>query len=46
MRADVDAAVVADEFIAVASCSAQIGQPLSAERVEETAVRLLRGIAA
>ncbi|WP_431864345.1 hypothetical protein [Microbacterium paraoxydans] len=45
MRADVDAAVVADEFIAVASCSAQIG-PLSAERVEETAVRLLRGIAA
>ena len=40
-----DAAAVADEFIAIASYSALIGQPLSVERVEETVVRLLRGIA-
>jgi len=46
VRADVDAAAVADEFIAIASYSALIGQPLSAERVEETVVRLLQGIAA
>lgn len=45
VRADVDAAAVADEFIAIASYSALIGQPLSAQRVEETVVRLLRGIA-
>ena len=46
VRADVDAAAIADQFIAMASYSALIGQPLSAERVEETVVRLLRGIAA
>ncbi|MFB8189064.1 TetR/AcrR family transcriptional regulator [Microbacterium sp. NPDC055988] len=45
VRADVDAAAIADQFIAMASYSALIGQPLSAERVEETVVRLLRGIA-
>ncbi|KJL24423.1 Nucleoid occlusion factor SlmA [Microbacterium oxydans] len=46
VRADVDAGAIADQFIAMASYSALIGQPLSAERVEETVVRLLRGIAA
>ncbi|WP_277425108.1 hypothetical protein [Microbacterium sp. Y-01] len=40
-----DAAAVADEFITIAAYSALIGQPLSAERVEETVVRLLRGLA-
>lgn len=46
VRADVDAAAIADQFIAMASYAALIGQPLSAERVEETVVRLLRGIGA
>ena len=45
VRADVDAAAIADQFIATASYSALIGQPLSAERVEETVVLLLQGIA-
>ncbi|GGM37163.1 TetR family transcriptional regulator [Microbacterium saperdae] len=46
VRSDVDAAAIADQFIAMASYAALIGQPLSPERVEETVVRLLRGIAA
>lgn len=45
VRTDVDAAAIADQFIAIASYAALIGQPLSAARVEETVVRLLRGIA-
>lgn len=45
VRADVDADAIADQLIAMASYAALIGQPLSAERVEETVARLLRGIA-
>ncbi|APH43686.1 TetR family transcriptional regulator [Microbacterium sp. 1.5R] len=45
IRADVDAAAIADQLIAMASYAALIGQPLSVERVEETVTRLLRGIA-
>lgn len=45
IREDVDAAAIADQLIAMASYAALIGQPLSAERVEETVTRLLRGIA-
>ncbi len=45
VRADVDADAIADQLIAMASYAALIGQPLSAERVEETVTRLLRGIA-
>lgn len=44
VRADVDAAAIADQFIATASYSALIGQPLPAERVESTVALLLRGI--
>ncbi|WP_235564017.1 TetR/AcrR family transcriptional regulator [Microbacterium sp. Root553] len=46
IRADVDADAIADQLIAMASYAALIGQPLSAERVDETVTRLLRGIAA
>ncbi|MBT2484267.1 TetR/AcrR family transcriptional regulator [Microbacterium sp. ISL-108] len=45
VRADADAAAIADQLIAMASYSALIGQPLSAERVEATVGLLLRGIA-
>lgn len=45
VRADVDAAAIADQFIAMASYAALIGQPLSAERVDATVVLLLQGIA-
>lgn len=45
IRQDVDADAIADQLIAMASYAALIGQPLSAERVEETVTRLLRGIA-
>ena len=45
IRADVDADAIADQLISMASYAALIGQPLSAERVEETVTRLLRGIA-
>lgn len=44
VRADVDADAIADQLIAMASYAALIGQPLSADRVEETVMRLLRGI--
>lgn len=45
VRADVDAAAIADQFIAMASYAALIGQPLSAERVDATVLLLLQGIA-
>ncbi|WP_449407303.1 TetR/AcrR family transcriptional regulator [Microbacterium maritypicum] len=45
IRADVNAAAIADQLIAMASYAALIGQPLSEERIEETVTRLLRGIA-
>ena len=45
VRADVDADAIADQLIAMASYAALVGTPLSAERIEETVTRLLRGIA-
>ena len=45
IRADVDAAAIADQLIAMASYAALIGQPLSEDRVDATVTRLLRGIA-
>lgn len=45
VRNDVDADAIADQLIAMASYAALIGKPLSADRVEETVSRLLRGIA-
>jgi hypothetical protein len=44
-RADVNAVAIADQFIAMTSYSALIGQPLSEERVEKTEVRLPQGVA-
>jgi len=46
VRADVDAAAVADQFIAMASYAALLGRPLGDARVEGTVGVLLRGIAA
>lgn len=45
-RADVDAAAVADQFIAMASYAALLGRPLGDSRVEATVGVLLRGIVA
>lgn len=45
VRADVDAAVIADQFIAMASYSALLGRPLSEEQMDATVDVLLRGIA-
>jgi hypothetical protein len=42
---DLDAAAIMHQFVAMASCFALIGQPLSVERLEKTVVRLLRGFA-
>jgi AcrR family transcriptional regulator len=44
VRADVDATVIADQFIAMASYSALLGRPLSEERIDATVALLLRGI--
>ncbi|MHC9046267.1 TetR/AcrR family transcriptional regulator [Microbacterium saperdae] len=44
VRADVDAATVADQFIAMASYAALLGRPLGDERVDATVGVLLRGI--
>ncbi|WP_308012785.1 TetR/AcrR family transcriptional regulator [Microbacterium paraoxydans] len=44
--ADVDAAAIADQFVAMASYAALLGRPLSEERVEATVSVLLRGVAA
>lgn len=46
VRADADAAAIADQFVAMASYAALLGRPLSEERVEATVGVLLRGIAA
>lgn len=45
VRADADAAAIADQFVAMASYSALLGRPLSDERVDATVAVLLRGIA-
>jgi AcrR family transcriptional regulator len=44
VRADADAGVIADQFVAMASYAALLGRPLSGERVEATVDVLLRGI--
>ncbi|WP_426186164.1 TetR/AcrR family transcriptional regulator [Microbacterium sp. TWP3-1-2b2] len=46
VRADADAEVIADQFVATASYSALQGRPLSEERVHTVVELLLRGIAA
>ncbi|WP_231555066.1 TetR/AcrR family transcriptional regulator [Microbacterium sp. ZOR0019] len=46
VRADVDAAAIADQFIAMASYAALLGRPLSDGRVDATVAVLLRGIGA
>lgn len=46
VRADADAAVIADQFVATASYAALQGRPLSEERVRATVALLLQGIAA
>ena len=45
LRPGVDAGVVADQLVALASYAALLGTPVSAERVEATVQMLLRGIA-
>lgn len=44
VRADADADVIADQFVAMASYAALLGRPLGEERVEATVRVLLRGI--
>lgn len=46
VRADADAGVIADQFVAMSSYAALLGRPLSAEQVDATVRVLLRGIAA
>lgn len=46
VRADADAAAIADQFVAMASYAALLGRPLGDERVDATVSVLLRGIAA
>ncbi|WP_244093561.1 MULTISPECIES: TetR/AcrR family transcriptional regulator [unclassified Microbacterium] len=46
VRADADAAAIADQFIAMASYAALLGRPLSEGRVDATVAVLLRGITA
>lgn len=46
VRADVDAAVVADQFVAATSYAALLGRPLPAERVDALVDLVMRGIAA
>lgn len=46
VRADADAAAIADQFVAMASYAALLGRPLGDARVEATVSVLLRGIAA
>jgi len=45
VRADAEAEVIADQFVAMASYAALLGRPLSEERVDATVDVLLRGIA-
>lgn len=46
VRADADAGVIADQFVAMSSYAALLGRPLSAEQVDATVRVLLQGIAA
>ena len=46
VRADVDATVLAEQFVAVASYEALLGRPLDRERVQAVIEIVLRGIAA
>lgn len=46
VRADADAGVIADQFVAMSSYAALLGRQLSAEQVDATVRVLLRGIAA
>lgn len=46
VRADADAGVIADQFVAMSSYAALLGRPLPAEQVDATVRVLLRGIAA
>lgn len=46
VREDVDAAAVADQFIAMSSYAALLGRPMATARVEATVDVLLRGICA
>lgn len=46
VRADADAGVIADQFVAMSSYAALLGRPLSTEQVDVTVRVLLRGIAA
>ncbi|MCE0509362.1 TetR/AcrR family transcriptional regulator [Microbacterium aurugineum] len=46
VRADADAAAIADQFIAMASYAALLGRPLSDGQVDATVAVLLRGITA
>lgn len=46
VRADADAEVIADQFVAMASYAALLGRPLSEERVRATVDLLLRGVVA
>ncbi len=46
VRADADAGVIADQFVAMSSYAALLGRPLSTEQVDATVRVLLRGIAA
>jgi AcrR family transcriptional regulator len=45
VRADADAEVIADQFVALASYAVLLGRPLSEDRVDATVNVLLRGIA-
>lgn len=46
VRADADAGVIADQFVAMSSYAALLGRPLSTEQVDATVRVLLQGIAA
>jgi len=44
VRADVEAEVIADQFVAIASYAAMLGKPLAAQRIEQTVRVMMRGI--
>ncbi|MFD5224157.1 TetR/AcrR family transcriptional regulator [Microbacterium sp. NPDC058342] len=46
VRSDIDAEVVADQLVAIASYAALLGRPLGKKRVEETVRVMMRGIGA
>ncbi|WP_460802694.1 TetR/AcrR family transcriptional regulator [Microbacterium sp. GXF6406] len=45
VREDVDAAMLADQFVAMSSYAALLGRPMSPERIDMTVDVLLRGVA-